>query len=481
MVGVAQLVEPRVVIPVVVGSSPIVHPITILTMKMCFKPKSQGILIKILCLLWFFIWPADLLLAAPSSKQSQLYHFRLLIQKTSFQFILKSKKPLKFETHHKKSPHQFILDIPQAQLTNSGKKNLLSSNLVQSFEFIQQKNGKLRILFNLAKSVTPSVQVESPGSSTSGEYQLIIDFAQSYAKKSPEIPAPKEFLATKRFSKSTSSSKKASAKTRTSKRARATPTDVAKKQSYSYNKRNREVMIVIDPGHGGKDPGAIGRSGHYEKTIVLAIAKRLARTINRQSGFRAKLTRQGDYYVGLRKRLSIARDAKADLFISIHADAFRNPASHGVSIYALSQRGATSEAARWLARRENISVTLGDEKLANKDHLLSSVLINLSQNHSIAESLKIGKSILAHFNSFAKLHYRHVEQAAFVVLKSPDIPSLLVETGFLSNRYEERRLASSWYQERIAHALMAGIKQHFMKNPPPGTLIAARRSKYLNF
>lgn len=410
-----------------------------------------------------------------TSTGTQTYHFRLLIQKTSLRFVLSSQKPLKYTSQRLKNPHRFILNIPKAQLTSSGKKTNLSSSLVKSFQMNQQKDGSLQVVFDLAHAIHPKVHTENADGSN--EHQLIVDFTQGHAHQKLDIPAPKEFAMAHRPDKPAPQSKK--------------PDDIRTQVHASKNtfkneppvkiRGKRDIIVVIDPGHGGKDPGAIGRSGFQEKTVVLAIAKRLARSINRQSGFRAKLTRQGDYYISLRERLMIARRAKADLFISIHADAFHNPASHGVSVFALSQRGATSEAARWLAHRENVSETLGDEKLANKDQLLSSVLINLSQNHTIGESLKIGESMLMHFNSFSKLHHRHVEQAAFVVLKSPDIPSLLVETGFLSNAHEERRLATPWYQERVAHALMTGVKQYFLTNPPPGTLLAMKQARYLKF
>lgn len=429
------------------------------------------LLIKFLLLLWLAISPIPLAFGEKMSTHSnaQAYHFRLIIQKSNLRFILISKQALKYTSQHLSKPARFVLDIPQAQLTSPSKKTSLSSSLVKSFQMMQQKNGRLRVIFDLAHAVHPKIHMEKLNAAN--EHQLIVDFIQNHAHKKLDIPAPKEFVIAKHSPKSTAPLKKIE---------NIKPTHHQTEEPLKLGGK-RDIVIVIDPGHGGKDPGAIGRSGYYEKHVVLAIAKRLARSINRQSGFRAKLTRQGDYYIDLRERLNIARRAKADLFISIHADAFHNQTSHGVSIFALSQRGATSEAARWLAHRENVSETLGDEKLINKDQLLSSVLINLSQNHAIGESLKIGQSLLTHFNSFSKLHYRYVEQAAFVVLKSPDIPSLLVETGFLSNHYEERRLATAWYQERIAHALMAGIKQYFLSNPPPGTFIAMRRARYLSF
>ena len=221
-----------------------------------------------------------------------------------------------------------------------------------------------------------------------------------------------------------------------------------------------DFIIVIDPGHGGKDPGASGSAGNQEKSIVFKIAQRLYRKINAQPNMKAYLTRSGDYYLGLRQRLRCARRHKADLFISIHADAFRNASSHGASVYALSARGASSEAARWLAEKENASDLLGGIHLETKGHILKSVLIDLSQTASIDASLTLGKDILKSLSTLTKLHYQHVEQAGFVVLKSPDIPSLLIETGFLSNPREEKKLSSSLYQNKLATAILKGINTY---------------------
>jgi N-acetylmuramoyl-L-alanine amidase len=240
--------------------------------------------------------------------------------------------------------------------------------------------------------------------------------------------------------------------------------------------RSKEIIVVIDPGHGGKDPGAIGDHDLKEKDVVLAIAKKLQGVINKQPGFKAVMTRDGDYYLTLRERLNIARQNKADMFIAIHADAVDDPFAHGVSVYALSLRGATSEAARWAAARENQSALMGGVELADKGDVLRSVLINLSQSATIQASLTIGQNLLANIKPFANLHYQHMEQAAFVVLKSPDIPSLLVETGFLSNAVEEKKLNYAHYQLNLAQAMMRGIKKYFISRPPRGTSLASQEN-----
>lgn len=241
--------------------------------------------------------------------------------------------------------------------------------------------------------------------------------------------------------------------------------------SVSNIKGERAIIVVIDPGHGGKDPGTAGSIGVREKDVVLAISKQVQEILNKENGFRGVLTRDSDYFIPLRQRLSIARKDKGDMFVAIHADAYINSYAGGSSVFTLSAHGASSEAARWLAEKENYS-ELGGVTLNDKSHLLRSVLIDLSQTATIASSLQLGKSVLRQLGKVGKLHRGFVEQAPFMVLKNPDIPSLLVETGFLSNPLEEQRLRDPYYQRQIANAIVDGIKDYFWNNPPPGTLIA---------
>ena len=238
-------------------------------------------------------------------------------------------------------------------------------------------------------------------------------------------------------------------------------------------KASRDVVIVLDPGHGGHDPGAIGPKRNAEKNVTLAIALKLKQTINKQPGMRAVMTRDGDYYVGLRERLNIARKYNADIFISIHADAFINQHSNGASVFALSPRGATSEAARWLAENENNS-ELGGVNLSGLDDqngLIRTVLIDLSQTATISASLQMGSRVLQHLDNITNLHNEKVEQARFVVLKSPDIPSILIETGFISNPREEKNLTSPAYQTQLTQAIFNGIKRYFWDHPPQGSRV----------
>jgi N-acetylmuramoyl-L-alanine amidase len=235
----------------------------------------------------------------------------------------------------------------------------------------------------------------------------------------------------------------------------------------------KEIVIAIDAGHGGIDSGAKGPEGTQEKRVVFAIAKKLAHLINQKVGMRAILVRKGDYYIKLRKRMEIARAAKADLFISIHADAFKNAEVRGASVFTLSRNGASSEAAHWLANHENSADLVGGVSLDDKDDILASVLLDLSQNATKEASRNVAHKVLKHFKSIGKLHKDQVQKAAFAVLKSPDIPSILVETAFISNPYEERNLLSRTHQAKIANAVFKGVVGYFKEYSPTNTRIAA--------
>lgn len=235
----------------------------------------------------------------------------------------------------------------------------------------------------------------------------------------------------------------------------------------------RELLVAIDAGHGGEDPGALGRNGTREKDVVLKIARELARQIDEEPGMRAVLIRDGDYFLKLADRREKARKARADMFVSVHADGFHDPRPQGASVYALSTRGATSEAARILAERENASDLVGGITLADKDDLLASVLVDLSQTATLSASLNVGRHVLDAISGVTKVHQRRVQQAGFMVLKSPDVPSILVETGFISNPQEERKLKDPAYHRKLASSVVAGLRGYFYDNPPPGTLIAA--------
>lgn len=231
----------------------------------------------------------------------------------------------------------------------------------------------------------------------------------------------------------------------------------------------RDLVVAVDAGHGGEDPGAIGARGHREKDVVLAIAQKLAKKINATPGMRAVMIRTGDYFIGLTARREKARKARADLFVSIHADAFTNRAAHGASVFTLSQGRASSEAARWLAKRENAADLVGGVPLSEMESQIRELLMDLSLTATIGASQDVASSILSELGGFTDLHKSDVQRAGFKVLTSPDVPSVLIETAFISNRAEERRLADPKHQEKLANAILKGVKSYFASNPIPGS------------
>ncbi len=248
------------------------------------------------------------------------------------------------------------------------------------------------------------------------------------------------------------------------------PSVISRAQAGARGKTDRLIIVALDPGHGGEDPGAVGPSGTREKDIVLRIAHRLRERINGSvvngNPMRAYLTRDADFFVPLHQRVSKARRVQADLFVSIHADAFMTPTARGASVFALSQVGASSTTARWIANKENQADLIGGLDVKSRDKLVAHALLDMSTTAQINDSLKLGSALLGEIGNVGRLHKRHVEQAGFAVLKAPDIPSVLVETAFISNPEEEARLASDAYQEQLSDAIMRGISRYFLQNPP---------------
>ncbi len=323
------------------------------------------------------------------------------------------------------SPERVVIDLRRGKLDRSRVELPQGNGLVRGVRTGKRSNGDLRVVLDLERQVRPRSFVLKPNA-TYG-HRLVVDLV------APGVASP--------IKRSPAGS-------------------------------GRDVVIAIDPGHGGEDPGAAGRKGTREKDVVLRVARRLAAQIDREPGLRAVLIREGDYYISLRDRMQKARDHRADLFLSIHADAFRDKRARGASIYVLSQRGASDEAARWLAERENAADLIGGVSLDDKDDVLASVLLDLSQSAAISASMTVGEQLLRELDDIGKVHTRRVQQARFVVLKSPDIPSVLVETAFISNPQEERSLLNAAHQKRLAGAMMAGIRNYFRDNPPPGTRLA---------
>ncbi|WP_298624122.1 N-acetylmuramoyl-L-alanine amidase [uncultured Legionella sp.] len=375
------------------------------------------------------------------------------------------------------SPYRVVLDLNGTDLAMNLKQSSLNNALIKQVRSGVSGAKTLRLVFD----VSQNVQVNSAPWENKGIRVDLIEKANQLTATRPVV--------TRQIAKNTalqpSNNKSAPVVPKTSQTVKMTQPAITNTRPISVphspsRKYLRDVVVVLDAGHGGKDPGARGPANSKEKDVVLAITLKLKYLIDRQPGMKAVLTRSGDYYVGLRERLDIARKYNGDVFVSIHADAFNNPHSNGASVFALSQRGATSEAARWLAEKENYSelggVNLGD--LDDSNGVVRSVLIDLSQTATINSGLQMGGRVLSQLDNFTNLHNSKVEQAGFVVLKSTDIPSILVETGFISNPREERNLTSSAYQSRLSQAIFQGIKGYFWDNPPHGTRIEAMTSNH---
>ena len=375
-------------------------------------------------------------------------------------------------------PDRLVVDIEGLQL-NPTLKDLVAKVKPNDPYVAQIRVGQfqptvVRLVFDLKEAVKPQLFTLDPVAEY--QYRLVFDL---YPTNPPDPlmqlvreSAKKEKLLLDAQSKKDEDPIAAFAKSGSIPGAKpSSPAAIAGKASDPSSTQQRIpfkrlVTIAVDPGHGGEDPGAIGARGSYEKNIVLSIAKRLKNKIDQENSMRPFLTREGDYFVPLHRRVSKARQVEADLFISIHADAFIQPHARGASVFALSQQGATSSAARWMANKENSSDLIGGINIKVKDKQVAHLLLDMSTTAQINDSLKVGGSVLRNIGDFAPLHKNKVEQAGFAVLKAPDIPSILIETAFISNPQEEKRLNDEGYQERIAEAILAGIKDYFSKNPP---------------
>lgn len=391
--------------------------------------------ITTLILTSFFLWMQGIALAA-----SDITQIRASGDAQKTRLVISFDQAFDYNIFTLDYPTRLVIDVEQGSLPANLRQVLFHKTLFKSMRSGKRADGTLRLVFELKTPIHFSTFELKP-SADNQSYRLVADLKKEHSQlKVQEVI-----------------------------RQVVKPTiSIPKKTTL------RDVIVVIDPGHGGKDPGAIGASGTKEKNVVLAIAKQLQAKLNREQHIRAYLTRKGDYYIGLRKRLGLTREKNADIFISIHADAFHKRHSNGASVFALSQRGASSEAARWLAERENHS-ELGTASLHDKSYILRSVLLDLSQTATISDSLILGGDVLKNLGSMTRLHNRKVEQAGFVVLKSPDIPSILIETGFISNHREESLLRSSQYRERLANAITQGVKRYFWHRAPSGTWISEQR------
>ncbi|OIR01187.1 N-acetylmuramoyl-L-alanine amidase AmiC precursor [mine drainage metagenome] len=378
---------------------------------------------------------------------------------------LESKEPIRYNLFTLKNPERLVIDLEDIEL-NAALNDLAGKignddPYIKSVRIGRFKPGTVRLVLDLKAQVKPQLFSLMPVAEYG--HRLVLDVY-------PLVPIdPLMALAQQGETKLAASEPNAAsavadvpAKPVVAQASEpvATPAPPARTEL-----RNRVLLIAVDAGHGGEDPGARGRRGTHEKDVTLAIARRLKAQIDDTPGMRAILIRDGDYFIPLGGRVEKARKAHADLFVSIHADAFVKSTARGSSVFALSEHGATSASARWLAKKENEADLIGGVNLAVKDPYLARTLLDLSQTATISDSLKLAKHVLRELGDVNTLHRGHVEQAGFAVLKSPDTPSILVETAFISNPTEEQRLKDDAYQERIAHAILGGVKRYFSQNP----------------
>lgn len=374
---------------------------------------------------------------------AQIRNARLWRTADKLRLVLDLSGPVQYKTFALEAPDRLIIDISGARLTGDFSQLALANTPIKSIRSGHYGQGDdTRIVLDL----TAPVQLNSflLGPEGSQGHRLVLDLGAA-------LHTPVQLAA-----------------------VGVQPSAREPSPLFDKGHPKRDVMVVIDPGHGGKDPGAVGAKGEREKDVVLAIARLLAKRIKREKGFDVRLVRNDDFFVPLRKRVDVAHKYNADIFISIHADAAPRLTASGASVYALSEGGATSATARFMAQRENGADLLGATSLLNlkdKDPMLAGVILDMSMNATIAASLQLGNTILGSLADITTLHQKRVEQAGFAVLKSPDVPSILVETGFISNVRDSQRLVTARHQQAVADGLFAGLQRYFQRNPPTNSYV----------
>lgn len=377
------------------------------------------------------------ILATPARAGVEVQGVRIWPAPDNTRLVFDLNGPVVHNLFTLKAPNRIVIDLKDSRFRGKLPALNTTKTNIKRIRYAQRKDHALRFVLDLNAKVRPKSFVLKPH----GEYghRLVIDLYDADQAK-PVKP---------------------------------------ERRSVPGVHKNRDVIIAIDAGHGGDDPGAIGRRGTREKDVVLQIARRLEAMVRKEPGMRPVMIRSGDYFVGLKARVEKARRAHADLFISIHADAFKNHRAHGSSVFVLSNRGATSEVARFLAESENRSDMIGGVSLDDKDDLLKMVLVDMVKNSTIEDSHEVAARILRDLGKVNPLHKKRVEQAGFRVLKSTDVPSILIETAFISNPAEERKLRSSRHQTALARAMMKGIRTYFHDNPPRGSRIASAPRRHV--
>ncbi|CAI8836130.1 MULTISPECIES: N-acetylmuramoyl-L-alanine amidase [unclassified Pseudomonas] len=364
---------------------------------------------------------------------TQIRNARLWRSDDKLRLVFDLSGPMRYKTFSLSAPERLIIDLSGASLSSDLSQLKLANTAIRSIRTGHFGQGDTRIVLDLHHPVLLNSFLLAPQDGQG--HRLVLDLVNAKQASSLAM-VPRE-----------------------------TPQTHPK----------RDIIVVVDPGHGGKDPGAVGAKGEREKDVVLAIAQLLAKRLKREKGFDVKLVRNDDFFVPLRKRVDIARQHKADMFISVHADAAPRLTASGGSVYCLSEGGATSATARFMAQRENGADLLGATSLLNlkdKDPMLAGVILDMSMNATIAASLQLGSTVLGSLAGITTLHQKRVEQAGFAVLKSPDVPSILVETGFISNARDSQRLVTPRHQQAVADGLFEGLQRYFQKNPPVDSYIA---------
>jgi N-acetylmuramoyl-L-alanine amidase len=400
--------------------------------------------------------------APVSAHAAQILAVRVWPAEDYTRVTLENDTNLKTDHFIIKDPERLVVDIEGIEL-NPTLKELVAKiqpndPYIKQVRVGQNRPNVVRLVFDLKAEVDPQVFTLAPV----GEYKhrLVFDL---YPANPPDPIA--ELIAKGGWSQLPETAPPATS----GPEQKAEPADTRTAKADARPDKpvvTRMITIALDPGHGGEDPGAIGRGGSREKDVVLSIARRLKAKIEQQPNMRVMLTRDADYFVPLHVRVQKARKVQADLFVSIHADAFVESTARGSSVFVLSEKGASSTAARWLARKENSADLIGGVNIKRHDVQLASVLLDLSTTAQINDSLKLGKAVLNEIGGINRLHKGAVEQAGFAVLKAPDIPSILIETAFISNPEEEAKLTDDAYQDRMANAVLKGIEKYFAKNPP---------------
>lgn len=388
---------------------------------------------------------------ARAAAPAELGDARLWSGPEGTRLVLELSAPVRYEVFSLENPERVVIDL---QNTRFARHKALPSGQgpVTGVRSGPQDGGTLRIVLDLAgRYPVKSFMVGPEG--TAG-HRLVVEMPPVAATAS-RPPLGQQALEAAATAMS---------------QAAATSNAV---KSIATSAKGRDLVVAIDAGHGGQDPGAIGRGGTREKEVTLAIARRLAKQIDAEEGMRAVLIRDGDYFISLRGRIRKAREAGADMFVSVHADSVLDRNVSGASVYVLSLRGASDEASRWLAERENAADLMGGVSLDDKNDVLASVLLDVTQKEAVSNSVEAADAVLASLRRVGHVHGSRVRHAGFVVLKSPDIPSMLVETAFISNAGDERKLRDPAYQQRVAEAIHAGVRDFFYEKPPPGTKLAA--------